>query len=190
MPAPSTPAVATARPSLGAFAETLIDAEAGFSLALPPGWVVLRAGDPRWAEVYGRHGTSTEQHVEDGTIDDFAVPVPQVRDDISLNLAVYVEPTAGRDLSGVGDTYARTLRGTDRVTNVARQDVALGSGPAVLLTADRAGASGAAVGEERLLAWVVVHDGRALHFVFVCSRADRDTYGPLFAAVMETLAYP
>jgi hypothetical protein len=56
--------------------------------------------------------------------------------------------------------------------------------------ADRAGATGAAVGEERLLAWVVAHDGRALYFVFVCSGADRDVYGPLFAAVMETLTYP
>jgi hypothetical protein len=126
-PSPSA-AAATPAPAESGTAGTIDDAASGFSVQLPAGWRLLEAGDDGWVSVYGSHDSDPERDVANGTIQDYAVPLPQV-EDRALNLAVYVRPVpAGTTLDRLADGYESTLRGSPRFTKIERAGVDLARG--------------------------------------------------------------
>jgi hypothetical protein len=185
------PGLSTPAPSGSGSAEpgTIRDVASGFSLRLPSGWRALAAGDDGWVEVYGAHDSAPERDVADGTIQDYALPLPQ-NDDRSLNVAVYVRRApAGTTLDGLADEYTTTLRDSPRFTKIERADVGLAAGRSILLSAVRSGTEAAKPHDDRLEAYLLLNDSRAYYFVFVCSEATSDRYAPIFRAAADSIRF-
>jgi hypothetical protein len=187
-PSPSA-AAATPAPAESGTAGTIDDAASGFSVQLPAGWRLLEAGDDGWVSVYGSHDSDPERDVANGTIQDYAVPLPQV-EDRALNLAVYVRPVpAGTTLDRLADGYESTLRGSPRFTKIERAGVDLAAGRAAVLSAQRSTTETSRPPYYHLDAYIIVSGNRAYYLVFVSSESTIERYAPIFRATADSIRF-
>jgi hypothetical protein len=170
--------------------ELIDDAASGFTLLLPPGWVPLRAGDEGWVTVYGKHDSPIEQQVADGTIQDYALPLPARADDAALNLAVYVRTAPPRiTLAQHADTYRATLESAQSIRDIQRDELDVTAGHAVRLSGLRSDSAGQGLVIVRLTAYILLSGNRVYFLDFVSEESSSDRYGPVFLSVMESLRF-
>jgi hypothetical protein len=179
------PTQACATPNQG-FA--LADEEDDFQLCLPPNWRDLAPGDPGWETIYGGRDLTVEGQVRDGIIQHFAVPLEPRDADHAVNLAVYVRdvgPTV--TLEDVATRYEGTLeRANINVTD--RRSIELPAGQAVRIESIRP-PSEISTTVDRAVAYVLVHDSRTFHLLYVSTEATDDQYESVFDASIRSLQF-